>query len=314
MDVAASARSAPSIEAAIAQAAAGKRLVLAVSGGRDSIAMLHAAARGAPASVAIVATFDHGTGQHATDAVRHVESESAALGLRCISGRAPRVGKSEEHWRNARREFLANVARFNDAVVATAHTRDDHLETVVMRVLRDAGARGIAGLYAPSDIVRPLLDFTRAELAAYANDVGARWVEDPTNESPRHFRNRVRRDLLPAIERVRPDFAPRMLRWSEQAARVRQDIDAFVSPVVRVGPGHRVSVAVSALAGYSRSVVATLWPAIAARVGLAMDWRGTERAASFTITGRTGGRIQLSGGWEIARTRDAFELRRWRTD
>ena len=278
------------------------------------MAMLHAAARGARSSVAVVATFDHGTGQHATDAARHVEAAAAALGLDCISGRAPRAGKSEEQWRNARREFLAQVARFNDAVVATAHTRDDHLETVVMRVLRDAGARGLAGLHAPSDSVRPFLDFTRAELAAYASDVGARWVEDPTNESPRYFRNRVRRDLLPAIERIRPDFVPRMLRLSEEAARVRQEIDAFVSPVVRVGPGRRVSVAVSALAGYSRSVVATLWPAIAARVGLAMDWRGTERAASFTSTGRTGGRIQLSGGWEIARTRDAFELRRWRTD
>jgi tRNA(Ile)-lysidine synthase len=314
MKVAVSARSAPSIEAAIVQAAAGKRLVLAVSGGRDSIAMLHAAARGARSSVAIVATFDHGTGRHATDAVRHVKATAAAVGLDCISGRAPSVGKSEEQWRNARREFLANVARFNDAVVATAHTRDDHLETVVMRVLRDAGARGLAGLRAPSDSVRPLLDFTRSELAAYASDVGATWVEDPTNDSPRFFRNRVRRDLLPAIERVRPDFAPRMLRLSEEAARVRQEIDALVSPFVRVGPGRRVSVAVSALAGYSRSVVATLWPAIAARVGLAMDWRGTERAASFTNTGRTGGRIQVSGGWEIARTRDAFELRRWRTD
>ena len=207
MDVAVSARSAPSIEAAIAEAAAGKRLVLAVSGGRDSIAMLHAAARAAHSSVAIVATFDHGTGRHATEAVQHVESEAAALGLHCISGRAPSVGKSEEQWRNARRAFLASVARFNDAVVATAHTRDDQLETVVMRVLRDAGARGIAGLYAPSDRVRPLLDFTRAELADYATGVGARWVEDPTNESPRYFRNRVRRDLLPAIERVRPDFA-----------------------------------------------------------------------------------------------------------
>ena len=314
MDVAVSARSAPSIEAAFAEAAGGKRLVLAVSGGRDSMAMLHAAARGAPASVAIVATFDHGTGPHAIEAVRHVESQSAALGLACISGRASQPGKSEEEWRNARREFLANVARFNDAVVATAHTRDDQLETVVMRVLRDAGARGLAGLNAPAESVRPLLHFTRAELAAYARDVGARWVEDPTNKSPLFFRNRVRRDLLPAIERARPDFAARMLRLSDEAARVRQQVDAFVTPLVRVGPGRRVSVAADALAGYSRSVVATLWPAIAARVGLAMDWRGTERAASFTITGRTGGRIQVSGGWEIVRTREAFELRRWRTD
>ena len=294
-------------------AAAGKRLVLAVSGGRDSMAMLHAAARGAPTAVAMVATFDHGTGTHATDAATHVESEAARLGLPCIAGRAAEsIGTSEEQLRNARRQFLRNVAQFNGGTIVTAHTLDDHLETVVMRVLRDAGARGLAGLYAPSATRRPLLEFTRDELARYAADVGATWVEDPTNESRRYFRNRVRLDLLPAIEKRQPDFGSRMRRLSAEAARVRQEIDAFVAPLVRVGPGRRVSVAVSALGGYSRSVVAALWPAIAAHVGLAMDWRGTERAASFTITGRTGGRIQVSGGWEIARTREAFELRRWR--
>ena len=310
MVVAVSALRAPSIEAAMA--AAGKRLVLAVSGGRDSMAMLHAAARGAHSAVVMVATFDHGTGAPATRAARHVESQARALGLPCIVGSATGLGGSEEKWRNARHEFLGGVARFNGGVVVTAHTLDDHIETVVMRVLRDAGARGLAGLYAPSNTARPLLDFTRADLARYAADVGAQWVEDPTNQSRRYFRNRVRLDLLPAIERVQPDFADRMLRLSVEAARVRQEIDAFVAAMVRVGPGERVSVAVSALAGYSRSVIAALWPAIAAHVGLAMDWRGTERAASFTITGRTGGRIQLSGGWEIARTREAFELRRWR--
>lgn len=277
------------------------------------MAMLHAAARGAHSSVVMVATYDHGTGPHANEAARHVEKEAARLGFACHVGRAPAgLGTSEEQLRNARRDFLRHLARFNNGTIATAHTLDDHIETVVMRVLRDAGARGLAGLYAPSYAVRPLLDFSRTELARYATEVGAQWVADPTNESRRYFRNRVRLDLLPAIERVQPDFKDRMLRLSGEAARVRQKIDAFVSPMIRVGPGARVSVAVSALAGYSRSVIAALWPAIAAHVGLAMDWRGTERAASFTITGRTGGRIQLSGGWEIARTREAFELRRWR--
>ena len=313
MVVAVSVRKAPSIEEAMGEAGAGKRLVLAVSGGRDSIAMLHAAARGARQSVAMVATYDHGTGRHATEAARHVAAEAALLGLPCVVGRAAtRLGHSEERLRDARRAFLGEVAEVVDGVIATAHTMDDHLETVVMRVLRGAGARGIAGLHAPSSTLRPLLDFTRAELADYAGAVGATWVEDPTNLSRRYFRNRVRHDLLPVVQRVRPDFAARMLRLSEDAARVRHEIDTFVSPLVRVGPGPRLSVAVDALRGYSRSVLAVLWPAIAARAGLAMDWRGTERAASITITGRTGGRIQLSGGWEIHRTRAHFELRRWK--
>jgi tRNA(Ile)-lysidine synthase len=278
------------------------------------MAMLHAAARVAGSSIAMVATYDHGTGRHATEAAQHVEAEAALLALPCIVGHAPKgTGASEAQLRSVRLAFLRQVARFNGATVATAHTLDDHIETVVMRILRGAGARGLAGLYVHSEMVRPLLGFTRAQVADYAREVGAPWVEDPTNDSPRYFRNRVRRDLLPAFERAQPGFADRIVRVSQDAARVRHQIDAFVAPLVRVGPGPRVSVAVGAFAGYSRGVIATLWPAIAARVGLAMDWRGTERAASFTTTGRTGGRIQLSGGWEIARTREAFELRLWKT-
>src|SRR5688572_7419556 len=129
MVVAVSVLAAPSIEAAMA--AAGKRLVLAVSGGRDSIAMLHAAARGSHRSVAMVATFDHGTGRHATEAALHVESEAALLAFPCVVGRAAsKLGDSEEHWRNARRRFLMDVARATGGVVTMAHTLDDQVETV----------------------------------------------------------------------------------------------------------------------------------------------------------------------------------------
>lgn len=306
------------VEAAVRRSLVGagrSGAILAVSGGRDSIAMLHAAARATHERVAVVATFDHGTGAAATRAARLVASEAAALGLPVVIGRASgsMKGASEAEWRDSRRAFLAEVAAKTNAVVATAHTRDDQVETVMMRVLRDAGARGLAGLYAPSQTIRPLLELSREEVAAYASEVGAQWVEDPTNTSRRYFRNRVRHDLLPAISRRTPSFDAELIALSREAARLRGRIEALVAPIAPVSAdGERVAVAVAALKGYSRDELAALWPAIAARVGLAMDWRGTERAAAFTITSRTGGRIQLSGGWEIARSRDTFELRRWR--
>ena len=315
------ARSNPSIrlvrrvEAAVRRAAGARPLILAVSGGRDSMALLHAAARAAHDRVAIVATYDHGTGRAATRAAALVADEAASLGFPAVVGRAAgsMQGASEAEWRETRRAFLDDVAGRTRAVVATAHTRDDQVETVMMRVLRDAGARGLAGLYAPSESERPLLEFTRDEVAAYAADVGARWVEDPTNVSRRYFRNRVRHDLLPAIERMTPAFGAELLALSREAGALRARIDDMVAPIANVSEdGERVSVAVGSLAGHSREELQALWPAIASRVGLAMDWRGTERAAAFTTTSRTGGRIQLSGGWEIARSRDSFELRRWR--
>jgi tRNA(Ile)-lysidine synthase len=301
------------LETAVRGAAAGRQLVLAVSGGRDSMVLLHAAARVTPRSVAAVATFDPGTGPAATRATTLVAREAGRLGFPVVIGHAGTRGASEAEWREQRRHFLFDVAQRTGAVVATAHTRDDQVETVFMRVLRNSGARGLAGLYAASDTIRPLLECSREEIAEYADAVGTEWVEDPTNASMRFFRNRVRRDLLPAIARVAPDFDEALIHLARAAGSWRARVDALVAPIARVSPnGGSVSVAVRALDRYSREELSSIWPAVAARVGLAMDWRGTERAAAFTNQSRTGTRIQLSGGWEIARHREAFELRRWR--
>jgi len=308
-----SSRTSRQIEAAVRRAAASRQLTLAISGGRDSMALLHAVARTAHASVATVATYDHATGTAAEDAAELVASQASALGLPVVIGRASEPGASEAAWRNARRAFLADVAARTQSVVATAHTRDDQVETIFMRVLRDAGARGLAGLYASTAVVRPFLTFTRSEVGSYARTVGATWVEDPTNSSMRFFRNRVRRDLLPAIARVKPDFDAELISLAQAAGNWRVRVDEVVTPLTRVSPSKAsVSVTVDSLSPYSREELASLWPAIAARVGLAMDWRGTERAAAFTNSSRTGARIQLSGGWEISRSREAFELHRWR--
>jgi tRNA(Ile)-lysidine synthase len=301
------------IESAVRRAAAGRRLVLAVSGGRDSMALMHVCARVAHRSVSIVATFDHGTTAAATRAASLVAGEAAALGFPVVMGHAAAPGRSEAQWRDARRAFLHDVARRVAGEVATAHTRDDQLETVMMRVLRDSGARGLAALYAAGSTVRPLLECSRAEVASYAVEAGARWVDDPTNASMRFLRNRVRRDLLPALTTAMPGLDEALLQVSRGAASWRERLDSYAAAISEVvDDGSSVVVPVSALAHHAGAELAILWPAIAARVGLAMDWRGTERAAAFTNQSRTGNRIQVSGGWEIARTRGGFQLRRWR--
>lgn len=296
--------------------------MLAVSGGRDSMALMHAVARAAPETACVVATFDHGTGAAATRASELAASEAGRLGLPVVLGHAvsAHAGRaSEAEWRARRLAFLRDVAvrlsgdSGRPVWIATAHTRDDQVETVLMRVLRHAGARGLAGLYAGGEVVRPLLECSRAEVAAYAADVGVRWVDDPTNDSMQYFRNRVRRDLLPALARVRPGLDDDLLALARGAADWRDRVDAIASAISRTDRARRVvSVAAHQLEGYSREELSVLWPAIAARVGLAMDWRGTVRAAAFTRESRVGARIQLSGGWEILRSRHLLELGRWR--
>lgn len=287
-------------------------VLLAVSGGRDSTALLHAAASVAPLDRLTVATFDHGTGDAARRAAEHVLAMAASLGVAARVGRATGPLAGEAAWRAARWEFLAATAAQCQATIATAHTRDDNVETILMREMRSAGARGLAGLYAPTTTRRPFLEVSARTLGDYARSCGLAWVDDPTNRSPAHLRNRVRHDILPALRRVRPGFDADLLALGRRAAGWRADVERFVDAAVaprRVGSA-ALDVAAHALAGYSHESLAVLWPAIAGRVGVALDRRGTHRIVEFTMHGRAGGRIQLSGGWELFRSRDGFELRR----
>jgi tRNA(Ile)-lysidine synthase len=292
-----------------------KRVVLAVSGGRDSMSLLSAAAARARDSVACVATFDHATGAHAAASVALVRRVAARLGLPVIAERAGTTVRTEAEWRAQRWDFLRRVAREHDARVATAHTRDDQLETVLMRVMRGAGARGLAALAAESDIVRPVLGATRAHLAAYAAREKLEWVEDPGNARPDHLRNRIRHHLLPALTRVRPALGDELLALSARAAELRAEVDALIDRdfALECQKG-AVRVAREALCAYGAESLALLWPAVAARAGVTLDRRGTDRLVSFTISERGGARIQLSGGFEAALHRGSIIVRRAATN
>src|SRR5688572_25826756 len=184
-------------------------VALAISGGRDSMALLHAvhralngvtpAHRTAPVRVI---TFDHGTGPAATAAAAFVVETARRLGLDVVAGRSTQPAATEAGWRAARWSYFASVVP-SGATIATAHTRDDHVETIAMRVRRGSGARGLAGLeYAPPRIARPFVSIARVSVARYAAHHDVPYLEDPSNASRQHFRNRVRLDLLPAMRRL----------------------------------------------------------------------------------------------------------------
>jgi tRNA(Ile)-lysidine synthase len=292
-------------------------VVLAVSGGCDSMVLMHAVAAAcesraaSPPDIPVrVLTFDHGTGPAAAAAATLVAHEGARLGFDVCTGRASLPMATEAEWRAARWRFFRESG-LPGARVATAHTRDDQLETVVMRAMRGAGARGLAGLAADSrHVARPFLALARAAIRAYGNAHGVPFVEDPSNGSRRYFRNRVRLDLLPAIDRVSPRFAAEMLALAERAAAWRVDVDSLVRQLVSESvDGGIIRVAREELATYDSSTLCVLWPAIAARASVALDRRGTLRLAQFTTSGAPGARMQLSGGFEVFRHRDFFVLR-----
>jgi tRNA(Ile)-lysidine synthase len=289
-------------------------VVAAVSGGRDSMALLHALVRWARPRLAAVATFDHGTGPAATAAAALVAAEGRRLGLTVVRERARTVGRSEAQWRAARWSFLNRVARAFGARVATAHTRDDQAETVILRALRGAGARGLAGLAAPSPVLRPWLSVSRAEVASWAASERLPFVEDPDNASRRHLRVRVRLDLLPAFERASPGFTETMLAIGEQAAHWRREVEAVVDALgAEAVPRGGLLVPVAPLRDTTDPGRAVLWQALAGRIGVALDRRGTVDLVRFTMADRIGARRDLAGGAEVERVvregRDGFELR-----
>ncbi len=210
------------------------------------------------------------------------------------------------------------MARGYGASVATAHTRDDQIETIVLRLLRGTGARGLAALAAPSTIVRPWLPLSRCEVASWAEMETVPFVDDPTNHTRQYFRSRVRIDLLPALELARPGFGEEMLAIGNRAAEFRRDVDALISEfALRAAPAGSPRGAVrfscDKLAGIGEPGLAVVWAALMARCGVALNRRGTTALVRFTNHSRIGTRLELAGKASVVRLRDGdaewFEMR-----
>src|SRR5437868_10391914 len=280
------------VENAVAGALSGcLNALLAVSGGLDSMTLLNAVSKlpSSRRSRIFVGTFDHGTGPAARKAAALVARESARLGFECAVGQATTSATREEEWRSARWDFLRDLAALRGASVVTAHARDDQVETVFMRILREAGPRGLAGLYAESEVVRPFLDVSRRTLERYARAHQVPYVDDPSNKDRRHLRNRVRLDILPSIVRKRPAFPDELLALARRAADWRRSVEDLLPAIEATARREgALQVSRSSLRGYDADSLRVLWPALAARASVVMDRRGTHRAAEFTMKGATG--------------------------
>ncbi len=287
------------------------RAVLAVSGGADSMVMAARLIETSRDRVAAIATFDHGTGASARDAAARVERWAMENGIAIRVGRAHGLPRSEAAWRQARWSFLCSVGSEFGAPVATAHTEDDQAETVFIRLLRQSGVRGLAGLLADSAVLRPLLDLPRAAVRATAVDDSVPFADDPSNRDLRHLRNRVRLELLPAIEACTPGFREWLLALGREAAGWRRDVAAAVdnvwAPIVQVG-AKRAFVARDRSRIPDTDEAALFWPEVAGRIGVALDRRGTARLASFTTRQATGKEMPLSGGVRVYRQRDGWTI------
>jgi tRNA(Ile)-lysidine synthase len=238
----------------------GDRVLAGVSGGPDSTCLLLtlAALRRSLSFELHVAHFDHRLrGKRAAQREeRFVRGLCQALAAPLVSGvgdaRAHGLSHNlslEEAARELRYAFLAEAARdAGCAIVAVGHTRDDQAETVLMRILRGTGLRGLAAMAAASAwpvsapgeaprLVRPLLTLSRDDTEACCRGAGIEPIADPSNRSAVHLRNRVRHELLPDLRAYNPRVDDALVRLADAAASDVAALEQLASDVVDVDQG-----------------------------------------------------------------------------
>ncbi len=232
----------------------GETVVAAVSGGADSVAMLHLLWRMSEEyrlSI-VVAHLDHGLrGRESRRDYLFTEELAKRLGLPFVGGRLgpgeleKTSGSPQEAARKKRYEFLERAAVLHKAgKIALGHTLDDQAETVLMRLLKGASLSGLAGIPAKRDkYIRPLLFASRKEIEEYASAEGLSFVTDSSNLERKYLRNRVRIDLIPGLQ---GEYNPNIKETlSRTAALLRTDDEyieraaerAFKSVCIEMRPG-----------------------------------------------------------------------------
>lgn len=176
----------------------------------------------------VVAHYDHGIrGEESHADADFVRDKCRQYGVKLIPGRGelpPHTG--EEVARQARYGFLCQAAKKEsenggeEAYIVTAHHQDDLLETIVMNLIRGTGWRGLAPM-SRTDVVRPLIDMTKADVVRYALEHDLDWREDKTNDSPRYLRNRLRALLASRS----PSNKAELIRLYERQKHLRRQIE-----------------------------------------------------------------------------------------
>lgn len=210
----------------------GTPLVVMLSGGRDSVCLLDLSVRLLGAAPVTALHVNYGLRDDSDEDEAHCVARCESLGVRLeiVRPRRPEGPGNLQAWaRDSRYAAAARLALPHKARIATGHTADDQVETILYRLASSPSRRALLGMR-PRDgsLVRPLLGFSREQTTAYCEVRGLPWRDDPSNEGTGYARNRVRHGLAQAMAEVHPAAAQNVLRTAELLREEAKVLDALV--------------------------------------------------------------------------------------
>ena len=292
-------------------ASPGDHVLVACSGGPDSTALVHVLHRlRVELGITIcVASIDHGLRPESTSEVEQVSALASDLGVPFYSAQVevPRQGASlQGRARELRYHALREIARSHDATcIAVGHSQDDQAETVLARILRGTGIRGLGAIEPrrADGVIRPLLDCRRSDLRAYVLDRGLPFVDDPSNHQRDFERVRIRHEVLPVLLTEDIRLVEHLSALGAEAAELNAYLDAQLP---RLPPQGERTISVETLTELAAPVrIRWLRRWIAQETGLTPN-RSHLVEMGRLLTGQ--GEVLLGSGWSVRRQSGGLSL------
>jgi tRNA(Ile)-lysidine synthase len=226
--------------------------VAMLSGGRDSVCLLDLVVRLLDPATVTAVHVNYGLRDDSDADEEHCAALCAQLGvaLELERPRRPEGPGNLQSWaRDTRYAAAAQLALGQGALIATGHTADDQVETILYRLASSPSRRALLGMRErDGSLVRPLLGFTREQTTAYCEERGLAWRDDPTNTEGGYARNRVRHGLAAALAEIHPAAARNVLRTAELLRDEAEVLDALVDAELGANGSERGTIELSRLA------------------------------------------------------------------